>query len=219
MKVILIEDNKTLANGISKKLHAEGFLTEVFNDGEDGLYALETFDYDVLILDLGLPNIDGIDIIKQVRHSKKKIPILIISARDKLDQRILGLNIGADDYLCKPFELDEVIARIKALLRRSVLNAVSAEIKFNDLTYDTDKRILSKKDERISLNKRELNIIEYLLLNANGVSSKEDIINHITAYNDDLSEKAVEIHVCRLRKKLNGSMTIKNLRGIGYVIE
>lgn len=116
MKILLLEDNQILAQGILSKLEEYKYIVDLFDDGEDGLYALKTAKYDILVLDLGLPKIDGIDIIKHLRDLNQDIPILIISARDRLDQRILGLNTGADDYLCKPFELDEVVARVQALL-------------------------------------------------------------------------------------------------------
>ena len=108
---------KLLVSGIYKRLKEHNFIVDCFSDGAEGLYALETFSYDLLILDLGLPSLDGIEIIKKLRNSKEYIPILIISARDKLDQRILGLDVGADDYLCKPFELEEIIARVQALFK------------------------------------------------------------------------------------------------------
>ncbi len=119
MRILILEDSITLASGISDKLSSSGYAVDVLHDGEDGNSVLDYQQYDLLILDLGLPGIDGIDILKNLRSKQKKIPVLIISARDKLDQKILGLESGADDYLCKPFELDEVLARVNALLRRS----------------------------------------------------------------------------------------------------
>jgi DNA-binding response OmpR family regulator len=217
MKILLIEDNETLANGISRKLKEIGYLIDVFYDGENGLYSLETAIYDLLILDLGLPNIDGIDIIKKLRTSQKNLPILVISARDKLDQRILGLDTGADDYLCKPFELDEVIARVHALLRRSK-NQISNIINYNDLSFNTQTLILTKNSELIELSKRELKIFEFLLQNQNAIVSKDNIVDHITTIDDEFNPTAVETYISRLRKKLGDSINIKTVRGLGYMM-
>lgn len=217
MKILLLEDNKTLAKGIFDKLTQYSYIIDLFLDGEEGLYSLKTSTYDLLILDLGLPNLDGIDIIKDLRNSQKNIPILIISARDKLDQRILGLDIGADDYLCKPFELDEVVARVQALLRRSN-NQGSEKIKYNDLEYNSLTKTLSKDDVVIELSKREINIFEHMLLNLNNVVSKENIVDHITSFDDDFNPTAVETYVSRLRKKLGESINLKTVRGLGYIL-
>lgn len=217
MKILLLEDNETLADGIYRKLKEIGFIVDVFYDGEDGLYTLETSSYDLLILDLGLPGIDGIDIIKKLRKSHQNLPILVISARDKLDQRILGLDIGADDYLCKPFELDEVIARVQALLRRSK-NQILNTIKYNDLVFDTQTLVLTKNKEPIELSKRELTIFEYLLQNLNAIVSKENIVEHITSIDDEFNPTAVETYISRLRKKLGDSINLKTVRGLGYIM-
>ena len=217
MKILLLEDNKTLAKGIYNKLLEQQYIVDQFYDGEEGLYALKVSSYDLLILDLGLPSLDGISIIKYLRSKNKNIPILIISARDKLDQRILGLDTGADDYLCKPFELDEVIARVQALLRRSN-NQVSSFIKYNDLIYDAQNKTLKKEDLLIDLSKREINIFEHLLFNMNTVLSKENIVEHITSFDDDFNPTAVETYVSRLRKKLGKSINLKTVRGLGYIL-
>lgn len=217
MKILLLEDNETLADGIYKKLKEIGYIADVFYDGEDGLYTLETNEYDLLILDLGLPGIDGIDIIKKLRASKQNLPILVISARDKLDQRILGLDLGADDYLCKPFELDEVVARVHALLRRSN-NQISNIIKYNDLVFDSQSLVLKRNNEIIELSKRELTIFEYLLQNLNSIISKENIVEHITTIDDEFNPTAVETYISRLRKKLGESINLKTVRGLGYMM-
>ncbi len=217
MKILLLEDNETLANGINRKLQEIGYIVDFFYNGEDGLYTLETVKYDLLILDLGLPGIDGIDIIKKLRGTKKNLPILVISARDRLDQRILGLDTGADDYLCKPFELDEVVARVNALLRRSN-NQVSNIIKYNDLIFDTQSLILKKENEIIELSKRELRIFEYLLLNLNAIISKENIVEQVTTVDDEFNPTAVETYISRLRKKLGSSINLKTVRGLGYML-
>ncbi len=217
MKLLILEDNETLADGIYKKLKEIGFIADVFYEGEEGLFALETSTYDLLILDLGLPGIDGIDIIKKLRSSQKNLPILVISARDRLDQRILGLDTGADDYICKPFELDEVVARVQALLRRSN-NQTSNIIKYNDLEFNSQTLSLTRGEEKIELSKRELTIFEYLLQNLNAIVSKENIVEHITSIDDEFNPTAVETYVSRLRKKLGDSINLKTVRGLGYMM-
>lgn len=217
MKILLVEDNEKLANAVLKKLENNGYCVDMFFDGDEGLYALESSFYDLLILDLGLPGIDGIDIIKRLRNLHKTIPILIISARDELDQRIFGLECGADDYLCKPFELNEVIARVQALLRRTKYH-VHSKITYNDLVYDTQNRTLSKADKYIELSKRELAIFENLLLNLDTVLSKENIVEHISTYTESIHPSSVETYVSRIRKKLGDSINLKTARGLGYIL-
>jgi len=217
MKILLVEDNEKLANAVLKKLENNGYSVDMFFDGEEGLYALESSFYDLLILDLGLPGIDGIDIIKKLRNLHKTIPILIISARDELDQRIFGLDCGADDYLCKPFELNEVIARVQALLRRTKYH-VNSKITYNDLIYDTQNRTLFKADKYIELSKRELAIFENLLLNLDTVLSKENIVEHISTYTESIHPSSVETYVSRIRKKLGNSISLKTARGLGYIL-
>jgi DNA-binding response OmpR family regulator len=217
MKILLIEDNETLAKGVSKKLKEIGYIVDIFSDGEDGLYAMEISAYDLLILDLGLPIIDGIEIIKRLRSSQQNLPILVISARDKLDQRILGLSTGADDYLCKPFELDEVIARVQALLRRSK-NQITNIIAYNDLLFNTQTLILTKESKLIDLSKRELKIFQFLLQNQNAIVSKDNIVDHITTIDDEFNPTAIETYISRLRKKLGDSINIKTVRGLGYIM-
>lgn len=217
MKILLVEDNEKLANAVLKKLESNGYSVDLFLDGEEGLYALESSFYDLLILDLGLPGIDGIDIIKKLRNLHKTIPILIISARDEIDQRIFGLDCGADDYLCKPFELNEVMARVQALLRRTKYH-VHNKIKYNDLVYDTQNRTLSKDNEYIELSKRELAIFENLLLNLDTVLSKENIVDHISTFTEAIHPSSVETYVSRIRKKLGKSINLKTARGLGYIL-
>lgn len=217
MKILLVEDNEKLANAVLKRLENNGYCVDLFLDGEEGLYAIETSFYDLLILDLGLPGIDGIDIIKKLRDLDKTIPILIISARDELDQRILGLDCGADDYLCKPFELNEVIARVQALLRRTKYH-LNKKLKYNDLVYDTQNRTLMRNNQYIELSKRELAIFENLLINVDKVLSKENIVNHISTFTESINPSSVETYVSRIRKKLGDSITLKTARGLGYIL-
>lgn len=217
MRILILEDNLILASGIDTKLKDAGYAVDVLHDGEDGNSVLQYQQYDLLILDLGLPGIDGIDILKNLRVNKKKIPVLIISARDKLDQKILGLEVGADDYLCKPFELDEVLARVNALLRRSLQDGQTL-IEINNLTFDTSSRTLKRNDKRVELSHRELGIFEYLLTHKNKVMSKENIVEHIASFDEDISLTSIETYISRLRKKLGSDVSLKTVRRLGYIL-
>jgi len=217
LRILILEDNLILASGLSDKLTSAGYAVDVLHDGEDGNSVLEYQDYDLLILDLGLPGIDGIDILKNLRLLRKKIPVLIISARDKLDQKILGLESGADDYLCKPFELDEVLARVHALLRRSLQDGQTL-IELNSLTFDVSTRTLTRGTTRIELSHRELGLFEYLLTHKNKVMSKESILEHIASFDDEISLTSIETYISRLRKKLGDDVSLKTVRRLGYIL-
>lgn len=217
MKILLLEDNEKLANAVYKKLVDNSYSVDMFFNAEEGLYALDTSEYDLLVLDLGLPDIDGIEVIKKLRKLNSVLPILIISARDELDQRILGLDTGADDYLCKPFELNEVLARVQALLRRSKYH-VSNELVYNNLVFDIKNRTLKKDSEYVELSKRELAIFENLLANVDTVLSKENIVEHISTFTDTIEPSSVETYISRIRKKLGESINLKTARGLGYIL-
>ena len=217
MRILILEDNVTLARGLEKTLNKVGYAVDVLYDGADGDSVLDYQDYDLLLLDLGLPGLDGIDVLKNIRKNKKKIPVIIISARDKLDQKILGLESGADDYLCKPFDLEEVVARIHALLRRSKQDGQSL-VQLGNLSYDTSSRTLTQEGERIELSNRELGVFEYLLAHANQVLSKNSIADHVGSFDDDFSATAIETYISRIRKKLGDNVDLKTVRGLGYIL-
>lgn len=217
MRILLLEDNTILSYALCNILTKAGYAVDVFANGEDGKSVLEYQQYDLLILDLGLPGIDGIDILKNLRKTHNKIPVLVVSARDKLDQKILGLESGADDYLCKPFELDEVVARVNALLRRSLQEGQSI-IQLNNLTFDSSSRTLTREGQRVSLSHRELSVFEYLLININKVISKESIVEHISTFDDDISVTTIETYISRLRKKLGDDISLKSIRRLGYIL-
>lgn len=217
MRILVLEDNETLASGISHALREAGYAVDVLNDGLEGKNVLEYEPYDLLVLDLGLPYVDGMDVLKDLRKRHSKLPVLIISARDKLDQKILGLESGADDYLCKPFALEEVVARVNALLRRALQDGLSCVV-VGDLLFDTNSRTLTCKGERVELSSRETSIFEQLLTHANQVLSKENIASHIASFDDDFNPTAIETYVSRLRKKLGSSVTLQTVRGLGYIL-
>lgn len=217
MRILVLEDNETLALGICHVLKTAGYAVDILSDGVEGKQVLEYEPYDLLVLDLGLPNLDGIDLLQSLRKEQSKIPVLIISARDKLDQKILGFESGADDYLCKPFALEEVVVRVNALLRRTLQDGLS-HIFIGDLVFDTNSRTLTCKGERVELSFRETSIFEQLLTHANQVLSKENIASHIAAFDDDFNPTAIETYISRLRKKLGSSATLQTVRGLGYIL-
>lgn len=218
MRILILEDNVRLAEGLSKAFRKDGYAVDILHDGEDGASLLEYQDYDLLILDLGLPGMDGIDVLKQIRKNHKTLPVLILSARYKLDEKILGLESGADDYMTKPFDIEEVIVRVRTLLRRSQQQG-QMTIQLGELVFNTAERAISDKDgNRINLSKRELGVFEFLLSQANVVLSKENISEHVGNFDDAFSAHAIETYISRIRKKLGNNVNIKTFQGLGYML-
>ncbi|WP_024954477.1 response regulator transcription factor [Sulfurospirillum arcachonense] len=217
MRILILEDNIRLATGLKKRLSQEGYAIDVLHDGEEGASVLDYQEYDLLILDLGLPGMDGIDILKKMRKNNKTMPVLITSARFKLDQKILGLEAGADDYIAKPFDLKEIVARVHALLRRSQQKGQTT-IQLGDLTFNVLTRMLTKGDEHIHLSNRELSVFEYLISQVNVVLSKENISNHVGNFDNTFTPHAIETYISRIRKKLGSNVQIKTFPGLGYMI-
>lgn len=217
MRILLIEDDSLIGDGIKNGLEKLGFTVDWFSDGNDGHEALLQTGYDAVVLDLGLPGRDGLSILKDWRARGYTAPVLILTARGDVDERISGLNNGADDYLGKPFSLKEVQARLNALIRRS--SGVSApEIKYREITFNPQTRKTFFNEREITLSPKETALLELLLFNRNKVLSKEAIENKIYSWNDDVSSNAVEVHIHHLRKKL-GKDIVKTINKIGYIME
>ena len=217
MRILLIEDDSLIGDGIKNGLEKLGFTVDWFSDGNDGHEALLQTGYDAVVLDLGLPGRDGLSILKDWRAQGYTAPVLILTARGDVDERIAGLNNGADDYLGKPFSLKEVQARLNALIRRS--SGVSApEIKYREITFNPQTRKTFFNEREITLSPKETALLELLLFNRNKVLSKETIENKIYSWNDDVSSNAVEVHIHHLRKKL-GKDVVKTINKIGYIME
>lgn len=217
MRILLIEDDSLIGDGIKNGLEKLGFTVDWFSDGDDGHEALLQTGYDAVVLDLGLPGRDGLSILKDWRAQGYTAPVLILTARGDVDERIAGLNNGADDYLGKPFSLKEVQARLNALIRRS--SGVSApEIKYREITFNPQTRKTFFNEREITLSPKETALLELLLFNRNKVLSKEAIENKIYSWNDDVSSNAVEVHIHHLRKKL-GKDIVKTINKIGYIME
>lgn len=219
MRVLLVEDHHRLAGFIAKGLTVAGFTTDHVATFDDALAALSTASYDEIALDLGLPDGDGLDIVKSLRDRRNNVPILVITARDGLQDKVTGLNAGADDYLLKPFEMEELIARLRALLRRpgSVLGATLTGGK---LSFDTIAREAKVGEAPLSLSRKELGLLELLLRRIGRVVTKEAIEESLYGFGEAASRNSIEVLVHRLRRKLRdggAELQIHTLRGVGYM--
>ena len=216
MRIRLIEDDSLIGDGLKIGLEKLGFTVDWFDDGLDGKEALMQAPYDAVVLDLGLPGEDGLDILQDWRRQGRKEPVLVLTARGDVDQRIVGLNSGADDYLGKPFALKEVQARLNALIRRNHGN-INPLITYKDITFNPQTREITKDGKTVVMSPREIALLELFLLNKNKVLSKEVIENKIYSWSDEVQSNAVEVHVHHLRKKL-GKDIIKTINKIGYIL-
>jgi len=219
MRVLLSEDDEILADGIAKALRQAGFAVDHVGTGEDADQALQLNNFDLLILDLGLPKIDGLEVLRRLRARKQVLPVLILTARDRLEDRVMGLDFGADDYLTKPFDLPELEARVRALLRRGRV-AADVEVVYGALRFDTVGRRVTVHDQQLELSARELAVLEILLQRGGKVVSKEQLIEHMYGWDEEVSHNAMEVNVHRLRKKLESvGINIRTIRGLGYLLE
>ena len=219
MRIAVIEDNKSLAAGIAYRLRDQGHAVDVLHDGEDGDDYLTHESADIVILDINLPGLDGLDILRKLRSRKNNTLVLLLTARAEVSDRVSGLDAGADDYLVKPFEMAELEARIRALSRRLAVDRAPVE-PIGKLTFDPGARILRDDDKAIELTRRELAAFECLLHRRGRLVSKSVLADNIYGTGTDVDEKVVEVHISRLRKKLDAyGITIKAARGLGYLME
>lgn len=222
MRILLVEDDLPLATALQKSLQTEGFVVNHVNKGKLALNALSTSDQDMLILDLGLPDIDGLEVLKQLRDRKSTLPVIILTARDSIESKVKGLDYGADDYLAKPFEIMELMARLRVIERR-LGTANSALIYINDVKLDTfahkvfifDKE--SGKETEITFSKKEFMVLKALMENAGRILSREKIESKLYHWGEEVLSNAVEVHIHKLRKYLPEKF-IQNVRGVGYII-
>ena len=216
---MVVEDNAALAANVAAAFRAKGYAVDLVGDGEEADAALHQPDYDLVILDLGLPSLDGLEVLKRLRHRRSRVPVLVLTARDALRDRVEGLNLGADDYLPKPFALEELEARAGALIRRGVGGA-PAVIEHGRLTLDTAGRQVRVDGEPVDLPRRELNLLEVLLARRGQVVPKEAILEKLFGMDEEVGLNAVEIYVHRLRKRLEpAGVRIRTVRGLGYLLE
>ncbi|MDY0924263.1 quorum sensing response regulator transcription factor QseB [Leclercia sp. CFBP8987] len=216
MRILLVEDDKLIGDGIKAGLTKLGFSVDWFTEGETGRAALYSAPYDAVVLDLTLPGIDGLQLLREWREQGRSEPVLILTARDALNQRVEGLRLGADDYLCKPFALIEVAARLEALVRRSHGQAHS-ELRHGGVTLDPTRLVASLNGETLLLKPKEFALLELLMRNAGRVLPRKLIEEKLYTWDDDVSSNAIEVHVHHLRRKL-GSDFIRTVHGIGYTL-
>jgi two-component system response regulator TctD len=219
VRILLAEDNKTLAEWLEKALRHGGFAVDTIHDGADADHLLLTQSYDLVILDLGLPRMDGFEILRRLRRRGSSSPVLILTARGEVESRVEGLNLGADDYLSKPFSLSELEARINAVIRRA-RGAASPVQKVGDLEYDSVDRMFRLRGAVLALRPKEHAVLEVLIARAGKAVAKASLHEHIFNLGESASPEAVEVYIHRLRKHLQGSgVGIVTLRGLGYVLE
>lgn len=221
MRILLVEDEKMLSDMIAKGLRNTGYAVDTAYDGEDALFQYEVNDYDLIILDLNLPKVDGLDVLRKIRETDSEIKILILSARTKIGDRILGLDEGANDYLIKPFDFGELAARIRGLLRRKFVQAPPI-LDLNDLRVDTKAKKVMIADTVIVLTRKEYGILEYLLLHKSRVISAEELTEHVWDSEFDPFSNTFRYHIHSLKKKLSmvsGTEYIKTVYGQGYIME
>lgn len=216
MRILLIEDDKIIGDGIKVGLSQLGFTLDWFSDGKLGKQALGSAPYDAVILDLSLPGIDGLDLLREWRQAGEDVLVLILTARDALSQRVDGLQSGADDYLCKPFALAEVAARLQALIRRRH-GQLSAQLTHGRLVFDTAARSVTLDGALVTLTPRELAVLELFLHNKGRVLARPLIQEKLYSWDDEVSSNAVEVHIHHLRRKL-GNGFIRTVHGVGYTL-
>ncbi len=221
MRVLLVEDDKKTACFIIKGFKQEGFAVDHATNGEDGLHLALHEPYDAAIVDIMLPKLDGLSMINEMRRNKVNTPVIILSAKRSVDDRVKGLQTGGDDYLVKPFAFSELMARIRALIRRATGASESTHLRVGDLSMDLLSREVTRQGKRIDLQPREFALLEYLMHNAGRVVSKTMIMEHVWDYNFDPETNVVEARICRLREKIEVGFEkklIHTITGFGYVL-
>lgn len=222
MRILLIEDDHIIADFIQKGMNEAGFTIDHFDDGSIGLHAALTGSYDVGILDLMLPHLDGLSILDRLRKEKNSLPIIILSAKRSVDDRIQGLRHGGDDYLIKPFSFSELLARVESLLRRAQHVLEPTSLTFQDLSLDLLARTVVRDGLKIELQPKEFSLLEYLVRNAGHVVSKTMIMERVWDYNFDPGTNVVEARISKLREKIDKDFSaplIHTIRGFGYVLK
>jgi two-component system OmpR family response regulator/two-component system response regulator TctD len=218
MRILLAEDDAVIADGLIRALRKAGYAADHVGNGLDADTALLSQTFDLLILDLGLPKLSGIDVLRRLRSRKCATPVLILTAQDGIEDRVRGLDAGADDYLTKPFALPELEARVRALTRRGTGQATRIEL--GALSYDQAERTVKVHGQLIDLSAREMAVLEVLMLRVGRLVGKEQLVDHLCGWGEEVSTNAIEVYVHRLRKKLEvAGIRIATLRGLGYCLE
>lgn len=221
MRVLVIEDDKNLSRILKKGLEENAFVVDASLDGEEGLYMAETYPYDLILLDILLPGVDGLTILKTIRDKKIEVPVVMLTSKADVEDRIKGLNVGADDYVPKPFDFTELLARLKAVIRRNKGKPSSA-ITIGDLVIDTNSRSAKRADKEIKLSSKEYNLLEYLAFNKDRVVSRTELTEHLYDTEFDLDSNVIDVYINYLRNKIDKGFKkqlLHTVRGAGYIIK
>jgi two-component system OmpR family response regulator len=220
MRILIAEDDEVLADGLCRAMRQAGYAVDCVGDGLDADLMLKGEQpFDLAILDLGLPRLDGLQVLRSLRERNRQVPVIILTARDGVEDRVKGLDLGADDYLVKPFSLPELEARVRALLRRGQCG-VNPVFTYGALTFDSIGRRAAINGEALELTPRELGVLEALMSYIGWVVSKEQMLERLYSYSEEASGNAIEVYIHRLRKKIEpAGVTIRTIRGLGYIID
>ncbi len=220
MRILVVEDEKRIADFLSRGLESAGYAVDLANDGATALNLVHATDYDLIVLDLGLPDMDGLSVLEKVRNRKSSPPVLILSARDAVEDRVRGLEVGADDYLVKPFAFVELLARVRVLLRRG--QPTPERLQVGDLSLDCIRRRVTRNAENIELAPKEFSILEYLMRNRGRPLSRTMIVEHVWDMDYDGLTNIVDVYIRHLRSKIDDKYPVKmiqTVRGIGYMLD
>ncbi len=219
MRILIAEDDQVLADGLLRALRNTGYSVDRVANGSEADAALAAHGFDLLILDLGLPKLHGVEVLRRLRARGNSVPVLILTAADSIEQRVRGLDLGADDYMAKPFSLQELEARVRALTRRG-LGTASAVLRHGPLSFDATGRVAYLNEQLLDLSARELGLLEVLLQRAGRLVSKQQLVERLCEWGDEVSDNAIEVYVHRLRRKIeHGPVRIATVRGLGYCLE
>jgi DNA-binding response OmpR family regulator len=220
VRILVAEDDRPVASFLKKGLEAEHYAVDIVPDGQEALYMAEEYDYDLMLLDLVLPKMDGLQVLRQIRNRKKNLPVLVLTGRTRVEDRVKGLDLGADDYLTKPFAFRELTARVRALLRRGE-GPVVFKLEVDDLEMILVERTVRRGERRIELTPKEFALLEYLMRNRGRAVSRPMIIEHVWNFSFDTMTNVVDVYINYLRKKVGGEgapKLIHTVRGVGYRI-
>ena len=219
MRILIVEDDLILADGLKNSLIQSGYAVDLANNGADADGILIYQNFDLVLLDLGLPTLTGFEVLRRLRARTSKIPVLILTANDNVQDRVKGLDLGADDYLAKPFDLAELEARVRALIRRGQASS-GAVIQLGFLAFDSVNRACYYQEVNLNFSSRELAVLEILMLKKGHVVNKNQMLEKLCNFDDDISDNALEVYLHRIRKKLEHTpITIRTIRGLGYLLE
>ncbi len=216
MRLLLVEDDHSLAQGLVKALSFESFIVDHVATGREALHVAASDEINIVILDLGLPDMDGLEVLKRLRSHNKQLPVLVLTARVELDDRVAGLDLGADDYLAKPFDMPELLARLRVIERR-LGTSFSNDLQIKDVSLNTASHTLTCGSEPLSVSRKEFMVLKALMENAGKIQTREQLETKLYAWGEEVASNAVEVHIHHLRKKLPAQF-IKTIRGVGYIV-